>query len=534
MPDPRCSSSRVRASSSGMASMSKSGCPSACSISTVSLMTSRLRRPRKSIFSRPSSSTPCISYCVTTGDSSGGWPLSGLRCIGEVLGQRLLGDHHGRGVDAVGALQALQPLGDVDDLLHVGVGVVHRPQLAGRLVAVGVLRDLLEAVLERRVAAHHERRHGLGDAVADGVREAEHARRVADRVARLDRAERDDLGDVIAAVALGGVADHLVPVAGVEVHVDVGHRDAARVEEALEQQVVLDGVEVGDPQGVGDGAPGRRPAARDRRGCRRRERGLMRSHTIRKYELNPIAAMVSSSYWTRFLVVSEIIVAPAGPRPLPRHVGEVAGVVDEPLGQREVRQLRGAELDVDLRPLGDPQRVVARLGHLAEEVAHLVGGLEVVLLALELEALRVRQHGAGLHAEQGVVGLVVLAVGVVGVVGGQQRRPQRGGQLDQLRVGLALGRQAVVLQLDEEVVAPEDLLQPAGLLQRALLVALQQRLQDMTAEAAGGGDQALAVLGEQLPVEARLVVVALEEGLRREVDEVAVADVVDSASRVRW
>ena len=57
----------------------------------------------------------------------------------------------------------------------------------------------------------------------------------------------------------------------------------------------------------------------------------------------------------------------------------------------------------------------------------------------------------------------------------------------------------------------------------AALVALQQRLQDVAAEAAGGGDEALVVLLEQLPVEAGLVVVALEEGPAGELDEVAVA-----------
>ena len=64
----------------------------------------------------------------------------GLALDRQVVGERFLGDHHGRGVDAVGALQALEALGDVDDLLDVGVAVVHRPQLGGRLVAVGVLR----------------------------------------------------------------------------------------------------------------------------------------------------------------------------------------------------------------------------------------------------------------------------------------------------------------------------------------------------------------------------------------------------------
>ena len=44
-------------------------------------MTERLRRPRKSIFSSPRSSTPCISYWVTMGASSG-LLLSGLRWMG--------------------------------------------------------------------------------------------------------------------------------------------------------------------------------------------------------------------------------------------------------------------------------------------------------------------------------------------------------------------------------------------------------------------------------------------------------------------
>ena len=70
---------------------------------------------------------------------------------------------------------------------------------------------------------------------------------------------------------------------------------------------------------------------------------------------------------------------------------------------------------------------------------------------------------------------------------------------------------AVVLQLDEEVVAPEDVLQAAGRLHGAVEVVAQQVLEHVAAEAAGGGDEALAVLLEQLPVDAGLVVVALEE-----------------------
>src|SRR5207237_3316356 len=46
-----------------------------------------------------------------------------------------------------------------------------------------------------------------------------------------------------------------------EVHVDVGHLLAARVEEALEQEAVADGVDVDDAQAVGDAAAAGRTAS---------------------------------------------------------------------------------------------------------------------------------------------------------------------------------------------------------------------------------------------------------------------------------
>ena len=99
------------------------------------------------------------------------------------------------------------------------------------------------------------------------------------------------------------------------------------------------------------------------------------------------------------------------------------------------------------------------------------------------------------------------------------------GDLEQLRVRAVLIGDAVVLQLDEEVVAPEDLLESGRLLQSRSLVALQQRLQDLAAEAARRDDEALVVRVEQLPVDLGLHVVALEVGAARELDQVAVADV---------
>ncbi len=72
------------------------------------------------------------------------------------------------------------------------------------------------------------------------------------------RAKGDDLGHFVIAVLAGGVFEHLRPAVVAEIQVDIRHGDAPRVEEALEDQPVLDGIDQGDIQGVGH----------DRAGCR--------------------------------------------------------------------------------------------------------------------------------------------------------------------------------------------------------------------------------------------------------------------------
>ena len=147
----------------------------------------------------------------------------------------------------------------VDDLLHVGVGLVQRPELLGLAVP---LVPRVEDPAEWDVLAHHRGRHRFRDPVAEPVGIAQDPGGILDRGLRLDRAVGDDLADPVLAVLLGGVADHVAASTLVEIQVDVRHRDPLGVEEALEQQSVLDRVELGDPQRVGDERAGCRPPAR--------------------------------------------------------------------------------------------------------------------------------------------------------------------------------------------------------------------------------------------------------------------------------
>ena len=62
------------------------------------------------------------------------------------------------------------------------------------------------------------------------------------------------------AVALAHIGDHLVAPVLAEIDVEVRHRDALGVEEALEQEAEADRIEIGDGEGLGDQRSGTRAA----------------------------------------------------------------------------------------------------------------------------------------------------------------------------------------------------------------------------------------------------------------------------------
>src|SRR5215204_2612877 len=170
----------------------------------------------------------------------------------DQLLERLRADDDARRVHRRVARAALEPLGDVDDLPDLRVGLY-------RLLQLG---DGLDGLSDGDVAAADGRRDELGDLLDVGVGHVERAPHVLDGRLRGHRPEGDDLADRVAAVELRDVVDDLGAAVDAEVDVDVRHRDALGVEEALEEEVVLQGVDVGDLQAVGDERAGGRAAAR--------------------------------------------------------------------------------------------------------------------------------------------------------------------------------------------------------------------------------------------------------------------------------
>ena len=157
---------------------------------------------------------------------------------------------------------------------------------------------------------------------------------------------------------------------------------------------------------------------------------------------------------------------------------------------------------------------------------HLLGRLEVEVVGVELPALRVLERVAGLDAEQRLVRARVLVAEVVDVAGRDEPEPGALGHLRKERVNSLLRLEVRVLHLDVGGVLAEDLDEPVHLRRSVGGPGLLERLADPSGEAAGERDQPLGVGLEQLPVDARLVVVTLEVAGRGELDQVGVAGVV--------
>jgi hypothetical protein len=123
--------------------------------------------------------------------------------------------------------------------------------------------------------------------------------------------------------------------------------------------------------------------------------------------------------------------------------------------------------------------------------------------------------------------VVVLAAQVVDVAGADERAAELARDADDALVGLVLGVEAVLLDLEVQVLGAEDLQQVVGVGARRGRVVVDEALAEPRGQAAGERDDALAVGRELGHVERRLAAVqAVEEAGRGELDQVAVADVV--------
>lgn len=246
----------------------------------------------------------------------------------------------------------------------------------------------------------------LGDLVGDresGLAEL-HSRGVLDRRLRLDGAERDDLGDLVVAPPLGGVAHHLTAATIVEVDIDIGHRHALGVEKPLEQQTVRDRVDVGDAHRVGDERTGGRTTAGADADA---DLAGVVDEVADDEEVGGEAHLIDDA--DLVLGALDVLAGRAGGEATVEAAHDLLvqpARLRLPFRHREDRHpvAVGPHVLVGLHALGDEQRVVARTRHLAVPLlAHLLRRLEVIAVAVELEPGGIGEGLTGLDAQQRLV-----------------------------------------------------------------------------------------------------------------------------------
>ena len=154
-----------------------------------------------------------------------------------------------------------------------------------------------------------------------------------------------------------------------------------------------------------------------------------------------------------------------------------------------------------------------------------------MLGAVEFKTIGLAHECAGLHTQQSIVCFVVVLIDVMRVVGGQKWRTNFLRELNEFGVGANLVGNAVILDFDEQVVLAENVLQTSGLLHGTFFVAIENGLKNMATQTTGGGNEPGRVFLEQFPVDAWLVVIALEKRKAGQLNEVAVALIVFSQQR---
>ena len=312
-------------------------------------------------------------------------------------------------VAARAAGEPLERPGEVDEGAYVLVAFVALPE-------GGLLR-------ERPVEGDPEiERDELRDHVHEGKRECEHPARIAHHRLRRHRAEGDDLRHPVRPVAPDHVFDHPVAPLHAEIDVEVGHRDPFGVEEALEEEVIGNRVDVGNAEGPGRERSGAGTAAgADRHPVRARPGDEVRDDEVvaREPELRDHLELVVEPFAIRAGIRP---VAQAPLEPGARRFGEAAFGALAGL-DRERGQALLPELDLDAAPARDFQGVLDRLRNVRETVPHLVRVPQILLLGITARPVGVAEDPPFLDTDPRLVRLELIRDEEAHVVRRDHRRP---------------------------------------------------------------------------------------------------------------
>ncbi len=182
-----------------------------------------------------------------------------------------------------------------------------------------------------------------------------------------------------------------------------------------------------------------------------------------------------------------------------------------PFRDFELRKGIRDALHFDVAARSDVHGAAQRFRNLAEDLGHLHSRLEVKLVGLELHSIGVAHGLAGLDAEQHFLSVSVFVMKVMTIVGGDERYTGFFRKTDQFAVDIFFDRQPLILNFEEEIAFAEHIAQTVSILARLIVFLFHDRFGHRAAKTGRERDQAFAVFGKQVIVNAGAVVEAFEE-----------------------
>ena len=206
--------------------------------------------------------------------------------------------------------------------------------------------------------------------------------------------------------------------------------------------------------------------------------------------------------------------------------GDVVVFVRELLGYFVDRQNRARLRDREVAHLGDAHRVRQHLRIFREQLRHLVGVLEIELVAVESHAVRLVSRPLRSDAEEYVLRDVIFALAVVRVVRHDHRDAEASRHRDQHRGDLLLFFDSVILQLDEIVAVAEVVaISPRERLGFRRF-SVEEEGRELARETGRKADEPARVLLDEFLVDTGFIVHSFRERLRGQHHEVAIAFLV--------
>ncbi|MPM58374.1 hypothetical protein SDC9_105205 [bioreactor metagenome] len=368
-------------------------------------------------------------------------------------------------------------------------------------------------------------RNLLGDPVARGEIVAEHPRHILDHRFGFQGAVGADLGHAVLAVFVPHVVDHFAAAVFAEVDVEVRRTHPFRVEEAFEQQIVLDRVDVGDQSQVGHQAARAGAASRSDRNAvilgvfdeiadHQKIRTVLGPVDHVEFEIHafhdPALLFGKRARGARIEAVAVLYVAQTDAAQIfffRRTSGNFENRIVIGLGgigKIEIAAFRHAD------GIGDG------FGDFVKNPLHLLGTLEIEFRKRKAEPVGIAELALRLDAEHDLMRLGVLFFQIMDVIGGDHGQLEFPGQLDEAAVGAALLLHAVVHDFKIEVLPAENIAvlghRPGG----ALHVVIENRGRDFAADAGRQTQQSFMMLAEQIAVHPGLIVHAVDPGFGKQ------------------